>query len=146
MAVFCCWPIVGAAGVAPAMGRIGIQRRVKAMLKNRVYLRDQKSKRVNPLLVAMAERVGVDLASTESPAPLAAMQLNCAVCESHERCEDWTNSPDGNYDRNFCLNTDILDQIWMRTAILFDENRLRFAEFKTDIHPDRETRGSAKKD
>jgi hypothetical protein len=116
------------------------------MLKNRVYLRDQKSKRVNPLLVAMAERVGVDLASIESPAPLAAMQLNCAECQSHERCEDWTHSPDGNCDRNFCLNTDILDQIWMRTAILFDENRLRFAEFKTDIHPDRETRGSAKKD
>jgi anti-sigma factor RsiW len=109
------------------------------MSKSQVSFRDAKGEhRVNSLLVAMAERVGVDLASAESPAPLEAMQQNCAGCQSHERCHDWTHSPDGDYDRKFCLNTDILDQIWMRTAVLLDENRLRFAAFKTDIHPDRE--------
>jgi anti-sigma factor RsiW len=113
------------------------------MSKSQVSYRDEKGEHfVNPLLAAMAERVGVDLASTESPAPLAAMERNCAGCQSHERCEDWTHSPDGVYDRKFCLNTDTLDQIWMRTAVLLDENRLRFAAFKTNIHPDRETRGS----
>jgi hypothetical protein len=34
----------------------------------------------------------------------------------------------------------------MRTAILFDENRLQWSSFKTDVHPDRETRGPQRAD
>jgi anti-sigma factor RsiW len=111
------------------------------MSKTQVYFRDEEGEHsVNPLLVAMAERVGIDLASTESPAPLAAMQRACAGCQNHERCDDWTHSPDGVYDRSFCPNADVLDQLSMRTAVLFDHDRLQLASFKTDIHPDRETR------
>jgi anti-sigma factor RsiW len=98
---------------------------------------------VNPLLVAMAERVGVDLALTESPAQLEGMERGCARCQMHEHCDDWTHSSDSPESvdyRSFCLNTDSLDRLWMHAANLFDGNRLQWSSFKTDFHPDRETR------
>jgi anti-sigma factor RsiW len=112
------------------------------MSKGPVSFRDEKGEHfVDPRLVAMAERIGVDLASTENQVPLEAMERVCAQCQSHERCDDWTHSADGAGDRTFCLNSDTLDQLWLRTAVLHDHDRLRLASFKTDVHPDRETRG-----
>jgi TPR repeat protein len=97
---------------------------------------------VDERLGAMAARVGVDLARTESPAQLEALQQGCARCQSHERCDDWLPSSDGADYRDFCLNTDILDRLWMRGAVLLDHDRLQSASHKTDIHPDRETRSN----
>jgi anti-sigma factor RsiW len=95
----------------------------------------------DPLLVAMAERVGVDLAMAETPAQVEGMQRACAQCQSHKRCDDWIQSSDGGDYRDFCLNTDSLDRLWMLTAKMFDGNQLQWASFKTNVHPDRETRG-----
>jgi TPR repeat protein len=93
----------------------------------------------------MAERVGINLASTESPAQLEALTQGCARCQSQERCDDWLHSSDDDSSdgadyRNFCLNTDTLDRLWMRGAVMFDRDRLQSASYKTDIHPDREVR------
>jgi len=77
----------------------------------------------------------------ESPSPVEGIERTSARRQNHGRRDDWTHSPEGVNDRKFCQNTDVLDQAWMRTAVLFDEDRLRFAAFKTDVHPDRETRG-----
>ena len=96
---------------------------------------------VDPLLVAVAERLDVDLALTESPAQLESMQRACAQCQSRERCDDWTRSSDGGDYRGFCLNVDSLDRLWMLAADLFNGDRLQWSSFKTNVHPDRETRG-----
>ena len=111
-----------------------------------VYFRDRNGDHfVDPLLAAVAERVGVDLASTESPAQLETLQQGCVRCQTKERCDDWVRSsdgpsPDGLEYRNFCPNTDILDRLWMRGAVMLDHDRLQSTSFKTDIHPDREIR------
>jgi hypothetical protein len=111
-----------------------------------VYFRDGNGEHfVDPHLGAMAERVGVDLATTESAEQIEALHNGCARCHSQESCDDWLRSSDdasaasADY-RGFCPNTDILDRLWMRGAIQLDRDRLQSASYKTDIHPDRETR------
>jgi hypothetical protein len=101
------------------------------MSKSLVYFRDEYGEHfVDPLLVATAERLGVDLASTESPAQLQGMQEGCARCQSQKRCADWLLSSDGDDHRSFCANTDSLERLWMRAVNLFDGDRLKWVSFK----------------
>ena len=103
------------------------------MAKNLAYFRDLGGEvAVDPLLAAMAERLDVDLASTEGLAELKVMQQRCTGCRNREHCRDWIASSDSTDHREFCANTNILDRIWLHTT-KFD--KLCEATFKTKFRP-----------